>query len=174
MTETKITENMWDEAAKWSVTDFYPECERKLRELISSGEDFDTGYFGCRREPRTARICRAGGKLTVEVSVSMDSLYEEDDLIYDALFEVYGVEELLPDEVLTRINDLAIEFGLNDYSEESETLPSDAPFEKVVEAMERLEKGALVSNEDMYHTLCNIVRNEAAELYSGLDASDKN
>lgn len=173
MPETNITENMWDEAAKWSVTDFYPECERKLRELISSGEDFDTGYFGYRKEPRASRIYRAGGKLTVEVNASMDSLYEDDDLIYDALFEVYGVEELLPDEVLTRINDLAIESGLNDYSEESETLPSDASFEEVKEAMDRLEESVLRENEDMYRELCGIVKISAAELYSGLDASDK-
>lgn len=170
MMETKITGNMWDEAAKWSVTDFYPECERKLWELISSGDDFDTGYFGCRKEPRSARIYRAGGKLTVEVNASMDSLYEDDDLIYDALFEVYGVEELLPDEVLTRINDLAIESGLNDYSEESETLPSDASFEEVKDAMDRLEESVLRENENMYRELCGIVKMSAAELYSGLDA----
>ena len=92
-------------AAKWGLTDLYPESEDKLRQALLSGEDFDTGWWGCKKEIRYCRITQEIGMITVEVSAHMDDLWESDDLIYDALWETTKQEDELPEEIIDSIRD---------------------------------------------------------------------
>ena len=145
-------------ASHWGLTDFYEESNAKLVNVLNSGEDFDTGWFGCKKEINYARICRDGDTLIVQVSAHMDDLWEEDDLIYDALWEECHTEEELPECILESIRDEAIDVGIDERSEAEETLPADASFEDILAVIERLEGEAMNSNTEMYKQLRAIVK----------------
>ena len=145
-------------ASKWGLTDFYEESEKKLKDALASGEDFDTGWWGCKKEIRYARICRENGAVTVEVSCHMDDLYESDDLIYDALWEECRTEEELPDAIIDSIRDAAIWDGIEDSTEMSDTLPHDASFDDIVAKIDRIEEWAEAKNKEMYGKLRAIVK----------------
>lgn len=145
-------------AAKYCLSDFYEESEKKLRDAIASSEDFDTGWWGCKKEINYARICRENGAVTVEVACHMDDLYESDDLIYDALWEECRSEEELPDDILDSIRDAAIDSGLNDESSAEDFLPQDATYEDICECLDRLEGEAEAENTEMYNMLRAIVK----------------
>jgi len=65
----------WD-GAKWGTSDFYEDFEIALQKSIDSGEDFDTGWWGVKKEIQTFRIARNVDSLLdavmVQVSVSDD------------------------------------------------------------------------------------------------------
>ena len=145
-------------ASKWSLTDWYEESEQLLREALDSGEDFDTGWFGCRKEIRYARICREDGQITVEVSSHMDDLFDGDDLIYDALWEVSESEEELPDDIIDSIRETALDCGIDDSADETETLPDTATFEEISELIGKLEVITEAQVNDGYRRLCEIVK----------------
>ncbi len=69
-------------AAKWGLTDLYPEDERILRDAIENRKTFDTGWVGCKKEIRYFRIISDGNVVTIQACSEMDDF---DDLIYDAL-----------------------------------------------------------------------------------------
>ena len=145
-------------ASKWGLTDFYSEAEQKLRELIDSGEDFDTGWFGCAKEIRYARIVREDGKIVVSVVAHMDDLFESEDLIYDALWTVSRGEKELSGETIDNIRDWAIDDGIDDATKLSMVLPGGASFEDVVAAVDKLEGEGEENNADMFGRLCEIVK----------------
>lgn len=146
--------------SKWGLTDWYPEAEEKLQEALASGEDFDTGWFGCKKEIRYARIVREEGEIEITVAAHMDDLWEEDDLIYDALWKTCHVEEELPEEIIDSIRDAAIWDHVEDYTELSVTLPAASTFEEITEALGKLEDEAEENNTEMYKTLCEIVKGQ--------------
>lgn len=156
MKEIDICYGMY--ASKWGLTDFYEESEQKLKDALASGEEFDTGWFGCKKEIRYARIMRDDEDITVEVSCHMDDLYESDDLIYDALWEECHTEEELPDDIIDSIRDAACDSNLNDESCVEETLPQDASYEDICECLSRLEDEAERENTEMYNILRAIVK----------------
>lgn len=145
-------------ASKWGLTDFYEDSEQKLREALASGEDFDTGWFGCKKEIRYAKIERENGKVIVSVSCHMDDLYESDDLIYDALWSACKIEKELPEEILDSIRDAAIWDGLDDYTSESTELSESASFEEICGSIGRLEESAEQHNSKMFDDLCFVVK----------------
>lgn len=145
-------------ASKWSLTDFYEESERKLKDALASGEDFDTGCWGCKKEIRYARIVREGENVRVTVSCHMDDLWDGDGLIYDALWEECHTEEELPDEIIDSIRDTSIEDGIEDSTEMSDTLPRDASFVDIVAKIDRLEEWVEAKNTEMYGRLRAIVK----------------
>lgn len=152
-----IAERTGEYASKWGLTDFYPEAEEKLQEVLASGEDFDTGWFGCKKEIRYARIVREEGEIEISVAAHMDDLWEEDDLIYDALWEVSKIEDELPEEIIDSIREAAI-YDIDDHTELSITLPATSTFDEIVEAMGKLEDEAEENNHRMYLELCEIVK----------------
>ena len=99
-------------ASHYSLTDLYPQSEAKLREALASGEDFDTDWFGCKKEIRYARYIREGNSITVKVSAQMDDLWESDDLVYDALWEACQTEEELPEDFICPL----CKHGASDFS----------------------------------------------------------
>jgi len=145
-------------ASKWGLTDWYEESEKMLREAMASGEDFDTGWFGCRKEIRYARIVRENGEYTVEVSSHSDDLWDGDDLIYDALWEVAHVEEELPDDIIDSIRDAALDDGIDDSETEQENLPGTATFEEISDVIGRLEVVTDARIHDGFRRLCDIVK----------------
>lgn len=60
------------DGAKWGPGDWYGDFHAELIRALKSGEDFDTGWYGVKKEIQSARIWREGRKLCVEVSVSND------------------------------------------------------------------------------------------------------
>ena len=144
-------------ASKWSLTDFYEESEQRLRDAIESGEDFDTGWWGCKKEIRYARVCREDGHISIEVSCHMDDLFDGDDLIYDALWEETRTEEELPDDIIDSIRDAAIDDGIDDHTDIADALPAYASFDQVVGMIDRFEGYAEAENNSMYQRLCGIV-----------------
>ena len=126
---------------------------RLMRDALKDGEDFDTGWWGCSKEIRYARIVREHGGIRVSVSCHMDDLYEADDLIYDALWAARHTEEELPEDIIENIRDVATDDGIDDCTELSESLPADADLEQIVEAIGRMENEAEQNNTKMFTTL---------------------
>lgn len=152
-----IAEHTGEYASKWGLTDFYPEAEADLRKALESGEDFETDWFGGKKEIRYARITGDQEKITIEVSAHMDDLWEEDDLIYDALWEVSKIEDELPEEIIDSIRDAAI-YDIDDHTNLDATLPRSATWDEIIKAIENLEYEAEANNHRMYLELCEIVK----------------
>lgn len=152
-----IAERTGEYASKWGLTDFYPEAEEDLRAALESGEDFETDWFGCKKEIRYAKITGDQEEITIEVSAHMDDLWEEDDLIYDALWEVSKIEDELPEEIIDSIRDAAI-YDIDDHTDLSITLPRSATWDEIIKAIENLEYEAEANNHRMYLELCEIVK----------------
>lgn len=145
-------------ASKWELTDFYDGVGDVLRNAIESGEDFDTGDFGCKEEIRYARVHRERGEFEVEVTAHMDDLWDDGDLIYDALWTVAKSGDELPEDIIDSIRDAAIDSGVDDHTYCNRYLPLDATYETVVETISELEDEAEQTNEELYRILCEIVK----------------
>lgn len=145
-------------ASQWGLTDFYTESETKLKELFESGEDFETEWFGCKKEIRYAKYTRENGVFTVEVSCHMDDLYEQPDLIYDALWESCRVEIEFPEEIIESIIDVCIECEIEDRITLTEELNGKATYEEVIEKTEELENKAESLLHEMFERLCSVVK----------------
>lgn len=145
-------------ASKWRLTDFYPGAEEKLRAALASGEDFDTGWFGCKKEIRYARYTLEAGKLTVQVSSHMDDLWDSNDLIYDALWEFCKPEKELPPEIILSIRNTAIDLGIDDHTDMSATISGYIAFDPLVSVTDKLEHLTESHNRHMYQLLCQIVK----------------
>ena len=145
-------------AAKYGVSDFYDDAAEKLREALESGEDFDTKWFGAHKEINYARVHRQYGELEVEVSAHMDDLFDEPDLIYDALWEVARSEDELPEDIIDSIIDTAIDCEIDDKTECNVFLPVNASYEDVCKALDECETSAMETNHEMYERLKEIVK----------------
>lgn len=71
-TPTFDFKNRRGDGAKWGVTDFYEEFEEELVCALFSGLNFDTGYYGVKKEIESGRVFRRGDTIHVEVSCSDD------------------------------------------------------------------------------------------------------
>ena len=147
-----------DYASKHGLTDFYGESEAKLKQALESNEDFDTGWFGCRKEINYARYTRENGVFTIEVSCHMDDLYEQPDLIYDALWESCKVEIELPDDIIDSIIDACVCYEIEDSITLMAELSGNATFDEIVEKTDELEREAEETNNSMFVRLCEIVK----------------
>lgn len=159
-------------SSHWSLTDFYPETEAKLKELISSQEDFECDWFGCKKEIRYAKYRREGKQFTVEVSVHCDDLWGEVDLIEDAVWENDIKIDELEREDVENIRDIAIDEGLDDCVKLESIIDSSATFEDVVAETEKLEEEATRQAHAMFEKLCLIVK-EYFEHKEGLDSMEE-
>ena len=157
MKKIDIEENTGCYASKWGISDFYDEAEKSLKAALDSGEDFDTGWFGCKKEIHYGQIVREDGNVTVSVCCHMDDLWESEELIYDALWEVTKVENELPEDIIDSIRDAAIDDCVDDSSTWTEVLPSSVSFDDVVKALDKCEVNADAENTGMYKRLCEIV-----------------
>lgn len=145
-------------ASKWGLTDFYEGNDDFLRKAIESDEDFDTGWIGCKKEIRYARVHRERGEFEVEVTAHMDDLWDDGDLIYDALWTVAKSGDELPEDIIDSIRDAAIDSGVDDHTYCNRYLPLNASYETVVDTIGELENEAEQTNEELYRILCEIVK----------------
>lgn len=143
--------------SKWWLTDFYPEYEEILRNAIESGEDFDTGWVGCKKEIRYMRLSRENGKLSIEVSEHTDDMWDEDDLIYDAVWKVTGSEDEIPEDKLDAIRDVAIYSDVDDHADVSAEYSNPLTFDEVVEIIDEMESDVSDATSRMFEELCDIV-----------------
>lgn len=148
-----IAENTGIYASKWGISDFYEEAEQSLRNALASGEDFDTGWFGCKKEINYAQIIREDGEIIVSVCCHMDDLWDDESLIYDTMKE----EVELPGDIIDSIRDAAIDDGIDDKTELSIVFSAEAGFDDIVEALGTLEKEAMEANHSMFLRLTDIV-----------------
>ena len=152
-------------ASKWGLTDFYEDAELILRDTIESGDDFDTGWFGCKKEIRYARYERNEGGFHITVEAHMDDLWDGEGLIYDTLSDL-DIDGEVSDEIIDEVRAIAMEVGIDDVTCVFAELPRDASFDDVVRETEKAENEAESNNEDMFRRLCDIV-NDIIERENG-------
>lgn len=158
----KLFEDTGCHAAKWDLTDFYEDEEKELMEAIYSGEDFTTGWYSCSKEIRSGEITRMNGKVFITVSAAMDDLYDDGELIGDALYEL-GKDLDLPDDFYNRVQDRALDCDISDHVEESDELPGDSSYEDIMSAILLLEHEAETSLDCAFEKLCEIIKELIAE-----------
>ena len=157
-----------DYCSKWGLTDLYEDCEKNLRDLLKTGIDFRTEWCGSKKELLSARYRREDGKVWVDVNEWMDDLWDDESLIYDAVWERLHTEDIeIPDDGIAFIRQIAIEMGIDDTIVISEELGVDATYEDCMAAVERLEDKTDEQLTAWYEELCNIVedyvRNEGLD-----------
>ena len=164
--------------SSWGLTDLYDPCEAKLRGLIESGDDFATSWCDSKKELLSARYSREGNTFTVEVSAWMDDLWDQNDLIYDAVYEakentkyratLQDMEvlqsilddsaELDADAFIECVRDQLMYLDIDDHITISEELDaSGVTFERIMEVVEKLEDEAQDGINCFFDRLCWLV-----------------
>lgn len=177
----------------WGLDDLYDDCKTKLKELISSDKDFITNWCGSKKEIKSARYSRYGDEFTVEVSESIDDMWESYDLFSDAVYDILhsplyplskNVRENLEyitesdmdedgEKFVECVTDIAIEAGIDDNVTCSETIPaSEASYENIMVVVDRLESetGSILS--EYYRDYKNIVYEQAKEYYADKEVEE--
>lgn len=144
------------EGSKWGLTDLYPECERNLRATLSKTDDFHVTWDS-KKELLSADIVKIDGRLHVTASAWMDDLWDQTDLIYDALYEVTGKEEELDDETIDEIRDMAYEVGCDDTAT-AHWEGDCSKYDELMKIISNLENRAMEENSRQYKMLCEIVK----------------
>lgn len=151
-----ITGNSID-CSHWGLTDLYPEPEKNLRYLLSTGEDFMTDWCSSKKDIASARYCRIDGKVQVCVSRSIDDLWDQTDLIYDAAEEL-GIDGELTEDSIDTIRDAAFEIDIDDHDEASYTFDHEPTWEEIMDCVGDLSDGTDRRCNQMYEALKEIVR----------------
>lgn len=60
------------DGSHWGISDWYEEIEQALLAVLESDEDFDTGWYGSKKEIWSGRIIRSGDTFTLQGSCSDD------------------------------------------------------------------------------------------------------
>lgn len=153
----EITENSGS-ASHWGLTDLYPDSEANLRKLIESGEDFTTEWCASKKELESAKYERIEGTFQVSVYRFMDDLWDQYDLIYDALWGVTKDSHIeLTKEQIEYIRDMAFEIGIDD----SVTLSAevkDPTYENVMDTVGKLADETDRVLKEYYEELKAIVK----------------
>ena len=94
--------------AKYGLTDLSSEAEANLRDLINNRKtgEFRTGWCDCQKELQSFRLWFLKDKIVVDVNEWMDDLYEQSELIYDAIWSLYGREFELSEDEENEIKDM--------------------------------------------------------------------
>ena len=119
-------------AAKWGLTDLYPEDEKILRNAIDTRMTFDTGWVGCKKEIRWFRMISDGKVLTIQSSAEMDDF---DDLIYDAMDE----EIEITDDQVEELHEYWYESMDMDTSTGSEVTIPLTTYEDAMKVLDKME-----------------------------------
>lgn len=138
------------------ITDLYSNCEKNLKTLLDSGEEF-RAEWGSKKELLSACVMRANDKLIISVRNWIDDLWESDDLIYDAYYDACGKEDDIPEEWLEEIRNCAFEVGCNDFSEASWSGDSTKSYEEIMDIISNLADKASTQCEEYYKMLNGVV-----------------
>ena len=137
LTELPETPLSTGDVCKYGVTVLNDDAEEKLRELLDSGRDFDTGWGSCTKELESVRFYARGDEITVGVSMEMDDMPA---LIYDATPN--GVD--LSEEEVDAIQDMCDELyeGISSETLIDRTIPRSSTYEEVIEAVREAREEA--------------------------------
>lgn len=138
----------------WGLTDLYPECEKNLRDLLKTGVDFETEWCSSKKELLSARYRRRDGSVWVDVNEWMDDLWDEGDLIVDALSDL-GAE--LDDDDFEYVRKIAAELEIDDTIVISEEVGVDATYEDCMATVENLMSKTESQMNEWYVMLRGIV-----------------
>lgn len=141
----------FDDWGSWGIGDFYDKPEALLKEALASGERFDTGWHGYKKELETMRIQRAEDKTIVSVHAYHDEWSHGDSLFYDALPE--GEEGKVTDDMIEEIRGSLYDMmpDSNDEFDLEEDLPDDASFDDIISKAKELIAGCNQSLEEAFH-----------------------
>lgn len=139
-------------AAKWGLTDLYPEDEAILRSAIDTRSMFDTGWAGCKKEIRSFRIISDGNVVTIQTSADMDDF---EDLIFDALEDGQDLTNDQVNELFDYYNDSDISTTV-----ESEVTVPLTSYEDIMSIISRMED----ENEKQLSAWFDVVKSWVAEV----------
>ena len=113
--------------------------------------------MGCAKEAYSAYLRRINGKMLARVEVSIDDLWEQTDLIDDAMYDIGHGDEELTEEDLNYIRSIADQCGVDDNSMACEVM-EDPTYDQVLLKLEELQHIAIEICDDYFETLKTIVQ----------------
>ena len=138
----------FDDWGSWGIGDMR-NGEDELRKAIESGECFDTGWHGWKKEIQSMRIQRTEENFVIECYMEMDSALEQWDLFSDFLTD--EEQERLTDEKVDEIREYLYE---GEYVEEityDDRLPVTATYEEIMRKAEELMQDCDDRLTDSFH-----------------------
>ena len=138
------------DAAHYGPEDLYEDNLEELKVAIASGKPYETGWYSCKKEPVTAEITFDGEKVSIDVSLAMDDMF---DLVDTAIWESDGKKENDGASVLERI------FG--------------ADWEGVRERIfESIELSSVDIHHENYEACSRVCANELEQIIFALNEAD--
>lgn len=118
----------------WGITgdasDLYADSRKELEDALNSGEDFDTDWHGFKKELESMRVSRKNGRITVEVSAEMDSLWESGDLVWDCVTDEEA--DRITDDIVDAVREELMWSDFREESSDMEVLPTDASIDDIM------------------------------------------
>lgn len=145
------------DACKWGVSDLYEEAEKNLRELLTYSGEFRTEWCSCKKELYSFRLWFDDDHIEVTVNQWMDELYEQYELIDDAMWDLGKQDIELSDEEIEYIRDLCFDADVKDEVSNSEYIKRDSTYEEIMETLEHLADETNKWLSDYYETVKNII-----------------
>lgn len=130
------------DVCKWGVSDLYEDAEKNLRELLTYSGEFRTEWCDCKKELFSFRLWFTDSEIKVEVSQWMDDLYEQVDLIDDAIWALkisgykFGAE--LNEDDFEKIRDMCFDAGIETEVMESKFIKRDSTYEEIMSTLNEL------------------------------------
>lgn len=128
---------------------FYSDVKEALIAALESGENFDTGWHGFKKELQSMRITADGDEITIEVWACCD---DPEDLVWDC-----EESEGITDE---QYQDILDDFYLTDHRTEYsgwEHIPRDSSLTDVMKVATEIADELNESLEDSYNAMKTIV-----------------
>lgn len=143
------------DASKYGASDFYDEAEAKLIGLLSSGKPFSV-CGSCRKEAISYEIEKTDKHIICKVFQSMD---ENEDLLDDAIWDVFGRNIELSPEETENLLDLMFESGVYSEAEDSVTLPPEYDsLDDIKKALDAAQDSTNELLEEQYSTVKYLVK----------------
>lgn len=173
---TNIFEGMGDYGSSWGITDLYEEHEKKLRETLSTGQDFIASW-GAKKEIYYASVIRKGSQIGVSFRSSIDEIEDLTDTLiwevvggnavcdsgFDWVCKRYGLnpedegDSVKASEIMEEAQEWIMDLYQGDYAA-SDSLPSDATYERIMELLDELSGIADNERETNYATMLEAVK----------------
>jgi hypothetical protein len=146
---------------KWGVSDLYEEAEKNLRELLTYSGEFRTEWCECNKELCSFRLWFTDNEIKVEVTQWMDDLYEQVDLIDDAIWALkssgykFGAE--LNEDDFENIRDMCVDADIKTDVKEYKLIKRDSTYEEIMSALDELADLTGKELDDYFEQVKSIV-----------------
>lgn len=147
------------DCSHWALTDLYKDAEANLRDLINSHKtgEFRTGWCDCKKELQSFRLWFLKDKIVVDVNEWMDDLYEQSELIYDAIWSLYGREFELSEDEENEIKDMCFEADIVDEIVMHKEIKRESTYSDILNAIDELANETSKFLEDEFERVKNVV-----------------